>query len=75
MWGEQIFPSLPFLASQLQLPISKMIHLVRSSSFEISNGVNASAYPDSTTAITFLAQWHPLIEPKRNTFRPGYEQE
>ncbi|KAF7504050.1 hypothetical protein GJ744_002879 [Endocarpon pusillum] len=24
-------------------------------------------------AITFLAQWHPLIEPYRNTLRPGYE--
>jgi len=21
-------------------------------------------------AITFLAQWHPLIEPRRNTWRP-----
>jgi hypothetical protein len=26
-----------------------------------------------TIAITFLAQWHPLIEPNRNTIRPGYE--
>ncbi|KAI9843217.1 MAG: H(+)-transporting V0 sector ATPase subunit e [Thelocarpon superellum] len=24
-------------------------------------------------AITFLAQWHPLIAPKRNDIRPGYE--
>jgi hypothetical protein len=25
------------------------------------------------TAITFLAQLHPLIEPKSSTLRPGYE--
>ncbi|KIW06140.1 uncharacterized protein PV09_03302 [Verruconis gallopava] len=24
-------------------------------------------------AITFLAQWHPLISPINNTLRPGYE--
>jgi phosphoribosylcarboxyaminoimidazole (NCAIR) mutase len=25
-----------------------------------------------TTAITFLAQWHPLIAPQRNDLRPEY---
>lgn len=30
-------------------------------------------YSRSTTAITFLAQWHPLINPERNDLRPEYQ--
>jgi len=26
-------------------------------------------------AITFMAQWHPLIQPKRSDWRPGYVPE
>jgi hypothetical protein len=33
------------------------------------------ADPHSVAAITFLAQWHPLIRPKSNTLRPGFEDE
>jgi hypothetical protein len=36
------------------------------------NNACVSDGTDCSAAITFLAQWHPLIEPKRKDMRPGH---